>query len=122
MSVPKDPGRLEGLGSPYPASDSVSKEREERVLSELQEKVELLSRDGVKIFGNESGSGTATTTLPSLRSGLHPGERTSVFKSGTCDNNGEDASFWLWCTNGSGLDSLSLVCVSAGVQPCLSPH
>lgn len=114
-SGPQGPGRIEGLGSPYPASDSVSKEKEERVLSELQEKVELLSREGVEIFG----TGTATTTLSSLKFGSHPAVRASVFNSGTSDN--EDVSFWLWRPNGSRLDSLSLVCVSAGVQTCLSP-
>lgn len=77
-SGPQDPGRIEGLGSPYPASDSVSKEKEERVLSELQENVELLSREGVEIFGSESGSGTGTITLPSLRFGSHSAARVSM--------------------------------------------
>lgn len=77
-SGPQDPGRIEGLGSPHPASDSVSKEKEERVLSELQEKVELLSREGVEIFGRESGSGSATITLPSLRFGSHSAVRASM--------------------------------------------
>lgn len=73
-SGPQDPG-IEGLGSPYPASDSVSKEKEERVLSELQENVELLSREGVEIFGSESGSGTGTITLALLRFGSHSAAR-----------------------------------------------
>lgn len=78
-SGPQDPGITEGPGSPYPASDSVSKEKEERVLSELQENVELLSREGVKIFGTESCSGTAaTTTLLSLRFGSRSAVRASV--------------------------------------------
>ena len=64
-SGPQDPGGTEGLASPYPASDSVSKEKEERVLSELQEKVKLLSREGVEIFG------AAATTPSSLRFGSH---------------------------------------------------
>lgn len=78
-SGPQDPGRIEGLGSPYPASDSVSKDKEERVLSELHENVELLSREGVEIFGTESGSGMAIITLPWLRFGSHSAVRASVF-------------------------------------------
>lgn len=70
-SEAQDPGGADGIGSPYPASDSVSKEKEERVLSELQEKVEMLSRDGVEIFGRESSSGAATVTPPLLRLGSH---------------------------------------------------
>lgn len=63
--------RAEGLGSPYPASDSVSKEKEERVLSELQDKVELLSREEVEIFGTESGPDIATRTPSLLKFGSH---------------------------------------------------
>lgn len=60
-SRPPGPPRMRGLGSPYPTSDSVSREREERVLSELKENEELLSREGVEVFGTEACSGTNTT-------------------------------------------------------------
>ena len=77
-SEPQDLGRIEGLGSPDPASDSVSKEKEERVLSEPQDKVELLSREGVEIFGTESDSVAATAILSSLRFGSQLAVRAPV--------------------------------------------
>lgn len=90
------------------------------MLSELKEKVELPSREGVEILGAGSSSGPATKTLSLLVEGLNSAATSTL----NWEKGGGDIKCvsFVKCFGGSRPGSESLVWVSTAVQTGLSPQ